>query len=69
MNNELLIFMGFLGVQGVFHESHRLNSHPLLYKITHKPWLVWVFHPVTLHTIQDYGIHFVIYSGRVIAGH
>jgi hypothetical protein len=66
---EVLIFLGFGGVQLLFHESHRLSSHPLVYKITHKPWLLWVFSPAAVHTVQDYAVHVVIYSGKIITGH
>lgn len=66
---ELLIFGAFGMIQLAFHEGHRAISHPLMYKLTHKPWIIWVFHPSMVHTIQDYGIHFVIYSGKVISGH
>lgn len=66
---ELLIFVAFGGIQTLMHQSHRLSAHPLLYKITHKPWLVWILHPTVAHTVQDYAIHVVIYSGKIISGH
>lgn len=69
MGNELIIFAAFLGLQTAFHSSHKLMEHPLVYKISHKPWLVWIFHPTVLHGVQDYGIHFVVYRGKIIAGH
>lgn len=66
---ELLIFGAFGGIQLLIHESHRIGQHKTLYKITHKPWLIWLVHPAVAHTIQDYAIHVVIYSGKIISGH
>lgn len=66
---ELLIFGAFGGIQFLAHKSHQMSQHQLLYKITHKPWLVWIIHPSVAHTIQDYVIHVVIYSGKIISGH
>jgi hypothetical protein len=40
-----------------------------LMKITDNHYLVWLAHPAVVHSVHDYAIHFVIYSGRVIAAH
>lgn len=69
MNIEVWIFVAFGVLQVVFHNAHRITGVAFMKKISENHWVVWMFHPVVLHTFQDYTIHFIIYSGRVITGH
>lgn len=73
MGNELIVFVAFFSLQAVFHGlqhfTHVLDQSKLWERIVHSQVLVLVFHPTVLHTIQDYSIHFVIYSGKIIAAH
>jgi hypothetical protein len=69
MNVEIIIFMAFGMLQICFHNVHLIKGLSFMKKISEHHWVVWIFHPVVAHTFQDYFIHFVIYSGRVISGH
>lgn len=69
MDKELLIFLSFGLLQIVFYQAHKISKYKYLGKLVHSHFAVWVFHPTVLHAVQDYGIHFVIYSGRIISGH
>lgn len=70
MNTEFLIFLGFGALQVGFVMTEKLKKHCRIFKHTEKyHWMVWLGHPVVIHTVQDYAIHFVIYSGRIISGH
>jgi hypothetical protein len=69
MGKELLIFLAFAGLQTLFHSGHKLSDVTVVKKISEHHWVIWIFHPVTLHAIQDYAIHFVIYSGKLIGAH
>jgi hypothetical protein len=69
MHVEVWIFMAFGVLQILFHQAHKLTSVAFLKKLSENHWVVWIFHPVVAHTAQDYIIHFVIYSGRIITGH
>lgn len=68
---EFLIFGAFGALQVAFHAAHRKmeDRHSFLYKIRHSHFLVWGFHPAVTHAVQDYAIHFVIYSGKVFGAH
>ena len=69
MTGELLTFGAFLALQGLFHSLEKVHNFPLIAKLANSHWLIWVFHPAVLHTVRDYGVHFVIYSGQVIGAH
>jgi hypothetical protein len=69
MNAEVLIFAAFGVLQIVFHSVHKITGLHSMKKLAQHHWVVWMFHPVVVHTFQDYFIHFVIYSGRIISGH
>jgi hypothetical protein len=69
MHIEFIIFVAFGVLQLVFHNAHRITGLGFMKKVSEHHWVVWLFHPVIAHTFQDYFIHFVIYSGRVITGH
>lgn len=69
MNVEILIFAAFGAMQILFHNAHRITGLKFMKRIANHHWVVWLFHPIVAHTIEDYFIHFVIYSGRVISGH
>lgn len=70
---ELIIFVAFVGVQATAHclpkMCARFNHLWIVQHIANKHWVVWLFHPVILHGIHDYALHFVIYSGYVIRSH
>lgn len=64
MEREIVIFFTFGGLAMAF--SH-IESH--LHKRVPRNFVErMVYHENTLHTIRDYGIHFMIYSGYVL-GH
>lgn len=67
--NELIVFVAFGTLQLVFHNAHRVTGWAWIQKVSENHWIVWVFHPAIWHTVQDYGIHFVVYSGYVIRSH
>jgi hypothetical protein len=69
MHIEFIIFAAFGVLQIVFHNAHKITGFGFMKKVSEHHWVVWLFHPVVAHTFQDYFIHFVIYSGRVITGH
>lgn len=67
--NEILILVAFGALQLTFHKVEKLaHGQGLLYRVTHSHKLVWLLHPAVAHTVQDYAIHVVIYSGKLI-GH
>ena len=69
MNAEITIFVAFGALQIAFHSLHKIRGLHAMQKLCQHHWIVWIFHPVVAHTFQDYFIHFVIYSGHLIAGH
>ena len=69
ISSELLTFGAFLGLQWTFHQLQQLHQSPLVEKIVHGHWLVWLFHPAVSHGLQDYVVHFVVYSGQIIGMH
>lgn len=67
--NELLIFGAFGVLQVTFHKLEKASQGKgFIHKVSHSHTLVWLLHPTVAHTIQDYAIHIVIYSGKII-GH
>lgn len=72
MDKELIVLGAFFVLQLSFHNLHRLHDvfcSAFWQRVSHSPlWLV-VFHPTVAHTIQDYSIHFVVYSGKVLGAH
>lgn len=70
---ETVILIAFVGLQTGFHLAPRLFNHLAhivwVQRLGKHGWIVWLIHPSVLHGLQDYMIHFVIYSGRVIGGH
>lgn len=69
MHVEIWIFVAFGILQLIFHNAHRITGVAFMKKLSDNHWVVWMFHPVVAHTVQDYAIHFIIYSGRVFTGH
>jgi hypothetical protein len=69
IDTEVLIFLAFLACQVLFATMHKAHNIKWLMKITDNHYLVWLAHPAVVHSVHDYAIHFVIYSGRVIAAH
>jgi hypothetical protein len=67
---EVIIFGAFGVLQVAFHFMHKAHAEgSVWYKVKHSHYLVLAAHPVVSHTIQDYAIHIVIYSGKIIGGH
>ena len=69
MDTEIAILFAFGGLQILFHNAHKMTGWLWVQKLSEQHWVVWVFHPTVLHTLQDYGVHAIIYSGYVIKGH
>lgn len=70
MDTEVLVFISFCGLQGLYHwlES-TYGKHAWLQQLAHCHIVVLALHPAVIHGVQDYLIHFVVYSGKVIAAH
>lgn len=70
---ELAIFVAFLalqiGAKAMPKAWDKVAHLVIVQKLAQNHWVVWVFHPTVLHSIHDYAIHFVIYSGYVIHAH
>lgn len=70
---EIIIFVAFVGLQTVFHTAPEVAKKVEHRKIAEKArkhqYIVWIFHPTIVHAVQDYLVHFVIYSGHIIAAH
>lgn len=64
-----IVFLGFIGLQCCFFASDKFGNHFIIAWLRKRHYLVWLIHPVVLHATQDYAIHIVIYSGRIIAAH
>lgn len=70
MDSEFLTFLGFGALQVGFMFTEKLKKRCSVFRHAERfHWAVWLGHPVVVHTIKDYSIHFVIYSGRIISGH
>jgi len=70
---ELIIFASFLAVQAAAksapHLCERIAHLAIVQRISQHHWIVWLAHPVVLHSLHDYAIHFVVYSGYIIRSH
>lgn len=70
---ELIIFTAFLAVQAAAksapHVCERIAHLAIIQRLSQHHWVVWLLHPVVLHSVHDYAIHFVIYSGYIIRTH
>lgn len=66
---DVTVFVAFVALQCGFQSAHKLSNSKFSRWIAGKHWLVWLVHPAVLHGVQDYAIHVVVYSGRVIAAH
>lgn len=70
---ELIIFTGFLAVQIAAKAAPRMAERIahlwIVQRISQHHWVIWILHPVVLHSLHDYAIHFVIYSGYIIRTH
>lgn len=69
---ELMIFTALLVIQigaktlpTAFNK--RIAHLAIVQRISQNHWVVWLFHPAVVHSIHDYAIHFVVYSGYVIS--
>ncbi len=67
---EAAVFLCFMGVQlGVHAMPHvweRVEKIVWVQRLSRHHYLVWFVHPAVLHTLQDYVVHFVVYSGHVL---
>lgn len=65
---EVIVLMAFGGLQvvffvvGRFHEGHKWE------KVARLHLIAVLGHPVVAKTLEDYAVHIVIYSGKVL-GH
>ena len=66
---EMWIFFAFGFLQIVFHNAHKITGWAWVKKVSDNHWVVWLAHPVITHTVTDYVVHFVIYSGQIIGVH
>lgn len=64
-----IVFLGFIGLQCCFFASEHFANNCTIAWLRKRHYLVWLIHPVVLHSIKDYAIHIVIYSGKIIAAH
>lgn len=74
MEQEPLVFGAFLALAAIGHLSHDKCHPPQLQgRLRCFRVIAWagaaLTHPVFVHTIKDYAIHFVVYSGYVIGSH
>lgn len=70
---EAIILLSFIGVQVGAHFLPRVcgkvGRYALVQRVSKSHYLIWLVHPVVLHGLHDYAIHFVIYSGYIIQSH
>jgi len=69
--HEIWVVIAFGTIQFVAyiaeHKPHLFHNKFHFERIVRWHVVVWLAHPVILHTMQDYVIHFVVYSGRVLS--
>lgn len=68
MFHELAVLIAFACIQCLFAWLHHVNETKLTHRLTHLPVVAILASPTMIHTIQDYAIHIVIYSGKIL-GH
>lgn len=70
---ETLVFASFLLIQIAARAMPTMCSGishlVFVQRIAKNHWFVWIAHPVVIHAVHDYAIHFVIYSGYIIHAH
>lgn len=70
---ELAIFVAFLSLQTATkvlpHVCEQIAHYAIIQRISKHHWIVWLGHPVVLHSLHDYAIHVIIYSGYIIHAH
>jgi hypothetical protein len=65
-----VVFGAFALIAFSFDTVEKRLSHVNARKVRHIAGLVAVAsHPATIHTLQDYAVHLLIYSGYIIPGH
>lgn len=70
---ELIIFVSFLAVQLAAKMlpqwAARIGHLTIVQRVSQHHWVVWCIHPAVLHSVHEYAIHFIVYSGYVIKAH
>jgi hypothetical protein len=70
---EMTIFTAFLVIQIAAKTLpvcfEKFAHLAIVQRVAKNHWIVWFFHPVVLHGVHEYAVHFVIYSGYVIGHH
>lgn len=70
---ELIIFVSFLAVQFAAKTLpatfERIAHLAIVQRLSQHHWIVWIIHPAVLHSVHEYAIHFIVYSGYVIKAH
>lgn len=70
---ELIIFVSFLVVQLTAKMlptwASKISHLAVVQRLSQHHWIVWVIHPAVLHSVHEYAIHFIVYSGYVIKAH
>lgn len=70
---EAIILLSFVAVQAsakLLPVAFGKIAHLVwVQKLSKNHWIVWFFHPVVLHGLHDYAVHFVVYSGYIIRSH
>lgn len=72
---EAAIFVTFIGIQAACKGLEKLCTeedhwlHAAMQRLSRNHYVVWLFHPAVLHGMQEYVVHYVIYSGQIFASH
>ena len=56
---ELTVFVCFFIIQVGAHHAPRITDLAIYKRVAKHHWIVWVFHPMVLHTTYDYSLHLV----------
>lgn len=70
---EMTVFTCFLIIQIAAKTMpvafERIAHLVIVQRIAKNHWLVWIGHPVVLHAVHEYAVHFIVYSGYVLRAH
>lgn len=66
MEHELITFVAFVGIQTCVHLVAHLKHCSVVSRVAATHVAAVVVHPTVLHAVQDYAIHFVVYSGYIL---
>lgn len=56
---EFATFACFFIIQVGAHHLPRITGLAIYRKLEKHHWVVWIFHPMVLHTSYDYSLHLV----------